>query len=442
MQSSICYELKNVSRGSCVVKRITTPECFAQITCKNDSRITPHEQRVMELMMKKISLLFFLFLIGSVLNASAFEIVNAKGCAAIIDGDIAAARDQAVTAAQIRAIEQVVGVEVDSQATLYNTLMLDAWVKTTSSGLVQTYEVLNEWKDENIEDLYWVECKVVVETNLLPDNPNIKDLRRNHTNAVSIKEKWQPKAKEISKYELLSQPYIENYLVRSLLKDGYEVINTDMLMKHIDKNILMGEGTASEEAIRKLGDEFLVDLYIKGEVTANFSQYSPSKYGGLYSYRAAVTLEVYETSDGKYITTIDNREWTGNLGERGFGASAEKAARTAIQNASKRAAEELMEYLNNVYATEAGWKRPVTITVLDIPSHEFLERIINRIKLARWVEITDEEMARIKYDPERVDIPIRYGEKIYFLSSSLNQDSEFEVLETTRNSIKIKFHQD
>lgn len=70
--------------------------------------------------------------------------VQVEGCGTIIGGDISQAKDEAVIAARVKALEQVAGVHLDSDTLLQNEILFDAVVRTRATGYIKADRILSE----------------------------------------------------------------------------------------------------------------------------------------------------------------------------------------------------------------------------------------------------------------------------------------------------------
>jgi hypothetical protein len=101
------------------------------------------------------------------LHARATE-VTADGMAAIINGNIAGAKNQALLNAQRAAVEQGVGLILDSKTQSENFQVIKDEVLTSSQGYVTKYLVVSEGQTTD-RTSYKVKIKAEVATNLLQD---------------------------------------------------------------------------------------------------------------------------------------------------------------------------------------------------------------------------------------------------------------------------------
>lgn len=109
-----------------------------------------------------------LWLMGLPMGVPAAEKrVTVTGVGFIAGGDTAAARDQALRDAKVRAVEQAVGVAVDSRTALHKSLLIDDTVLTRSRGTVRSFRILKEGVIPL--GLYQVEIAAVVDASVLTD---------------------------------------------------------------------------------------------------------------------------------------------------------------------------------------------------------------------------------------------------------------------------------
>jgi len=110
-------------------------------------------------MLKKI--VFLLFLIGLfTLNSAECKVVESTGEALIQNGDIGAAKNQAIIRAKWAALENAAQVNIKVETIVQNAILVDESIKSEVSGAVKNYTILDEGKDG---DTYWVKIKAEVE---------------------------------------------------------------------------------------------------------------------------------------------------------------------------------------------------------------------------------------------------------------------------------------
>jgi len=74
--------------------------------------------------------------------------VEAEGVGFVVGGNIAAARDMAINDARLRAIEQGVGVAVNSRTVIIKCLLVEDTLVNISHGMVKNYTIISEGQDD------------------------------------------------------------------------------------------------------------------------------------------------------------------------------------------------------------------------------------------------------------------------------------------------------
>ncbi len=99
--------------------------------------------------------LLCLFLIpwNSVVWGQQVQTINAEGFGAVIGGDRAIARDQAINDALRKAVEQAVGILVSSETMVQNFQTLNDRIYTQTQGYVQNYRILAEKPEANVHQV-------------------------------------------------------------------------------------------------------------------------------------------------------------------------------------------------------------------------------------------------------------------------------------------------
>ncbi len=111
--------------------------------------------------MKKIFSLLLLCLVILNLNSQA-EATIVKGYAAIMNGDISAARAEARRQAMRELVEQVVGVRVQSSVEVVNNMLVRDEILAKSDGYVTINKII---KEENRGDVFYVEMDITADAN-------------------------------------------------------------------------------------------------------------------------------------------------------------------------------------------------------------------------------------------------------------------------------------
>jgi hypothetical protein len=95
-----------------------------------------------------------LLLCGSIpALAQQAQTITAEGVGAVVGGDRAIARDQAIQDALRKAVEQAVGILVSSETMVQNFQTLNDKIYTQTQGYVQNYRVLSETPGPNVHQV-------------------------------------------------------------------------------------------------------------------------------------------------------------------------------------------------------------------------------------------------------------------------------------------------
>ena len=129
--------------------------------------------------------------------------VVAKGLGAILAGDEVKAREDAISSALRNAVEQVVGMFVESEVLVENYQTMEDKIYTRTSGYVQKYDVISTSKQ--MDNAIEVTIKAVVK---------VSDLRNDlQAIGVLLSRKGKPRTMVLIDEKNLSAHYV-NYLVK------------------------------------------------------------------------------------------------------------------------------------------------------------------------------------------------------------------------------------
>lgn len=121
-------------------------------------------------MIKSMSFALFVWVPAVALAAGEPQTVETEGLAAVINNDIAMARDKAIDDAKRKAVEQVAGTTVSSQSIAENFQLVEDKIYSRASGFVRNYSISSELKDG---DNYRVKIKATVDANAIAENLDV-----------------------------------------------------------------------------------------------------------------------------------------------------------------------------------------------------------------------------------------------------------------------------
>src|SRR5215470_907477 len=99
-------------------------------------------------------------LLSTSLARAGEQSIDTEGVAAVVNNDIAMARDKAIDDAKRKAVEQVAGSHVSSESITQNYQLVEDKIYARASGFVKNYSIASEYKDQ---DTYHVKIKATVD---------------------------------------------------------------------------------------------------------------------------------------------------------------------------------------------------------------------------------------------------------------------------------------
>jgi|GEM_PF-3499041 hypothetical protein len=264
-----------------------------------------------------------------------------------VDGT-GASRDDAIRDALRAAVEQAVGILVDSQTVSNNNQIITDEIYTKSQGFVQDYHII---KEQNSGGLYTVSATVIVDT-----EPNsllytklyqlklIEVALRDPRIAVIIPEFYQSSALPSSSSGAM--------VIEHLRDAGFKhVIDARQLQNIQHDQILRAILDNDYDSAKILATTEKLDFVIVGEAT---SQYIGDLYNsGIHSSRAHIAAKVLKVDTGEIIAAHD---FDASGADVTPAVSAKKALSACGDKVGEYMVKQLMEYASDP-------DKPVTIII-------------------------------------------------------------------------------
>jgi len=226
------------------------------------------------------------------------EIVEAEGMAPVVDGDTDGARKTALGEAMKNALGLVVGVYVSQEAMVSKAVLIEDSITSRSEGYIEKYETLKEWRDGEF----------------------YKARIRAHVRKEDLSAKLRQLENEPQR---LGNPVI-----------GFEITESaDGKPQQTDYSALELKNRFIEAGFIT-GEKDKADIVVKGEAQASFN--TREGLGGFVSYRAGISVSAVK--QGSQETLASMQEAAG-----GIDLNDQTAARAALINAAKKAADPLTE---------------------------------------------------------------------------------------------------
>lgn len=350
--------------------------------------------------------------------------VTTRGEATIFNGDIAAARDEALLDAQRNAVEQVLGVKIKAETAVQDFMLADDTILAMLAGYVKSSKILSE-KQEKDYLVLEVESQVVKE--LSPEDA--AKLMRNFSCVVGFTTEIDGQVKN-------DDNRLANRLSTELVKAGYDVRDATQLLalKGFRGRLLAAAKHQDVNAARWIGQQLLSNVVIVGnaKLTLRERKTVPGFAGGvqLFVYDCQLDARAVEAESGRIIAQYA----TPMEGIEGTGDTAKKAITDALSKTEKSFSKDLLTQL----VQYAGQKsRPITIEVEGIPSYEEFQKVKDYLKNIRF---RDSDVSDLGFEQGKTStFRFNYSEKINLIALKLDHLPNLSVTERTENKVICRY---
>jgi hypothetical protein len=228
--------------------------------------------------------------------------VEAVGEAAILNGNVASARNQALINAQRAAVEQGVGLILDSKTRTENFQVIKDEVLTSSQGFVTKYLVVSESQSAN-RQFYQVKIKADVAQNLLEDKLaalRILHKKMGNKRVMVIYQSDNPNA--LKRNHGASTAALQT-LRDALNEAGFRLFNevaTEKVYSQIER---------AARVDRPVDDIIAMALDQQADIVVRFEDIGGERgpAGGAFSAAyATIRISVYDTTTGRQIADAQN----------------------------------------------------------------------------------------------------------------------------------------
>jgi len=300
--------------------------------------------------------------------------VVAKGLGAILAGDEVKAREDAISTALRNAVEQVVGMYVESDVLVQNYQTMEDQIYTRTTGYVQKYDVISETKqmDSAIE----VAIRAVVK---------VSDLRSDlQAVGVLISRKGKPRTmvlineKNITEhyYRVLTDMNIsETALMNEMMNYGFPFVDASQSKVNIASDVvnaaLQGDAQAAASIATRLGAEII----LTGSAVSKVASGGPAvvRNAGFKSCQANVNLRAIRADDAVIIAVASAYDRAAHIDEVTGGSM-------ALQKATKKASSELKDKIIEAWQKDVYSSAQVQLQVTNISSFGQLNLFKNSLK--------------------------------------------------------------
>ncbi|HUJ19473.1 MAG TPA: flagellar assembly protein T N-terminal domain-containing protein [Nitrospirota bacterium] len=316
-----------------------------------------------------LSLMALFLALASSTPAFAQEIktVTAEGVAAVQQGAVDIARDAAIEDAQKRAVEQAIGIVIDSQTQVENYQLISDKILSQVKGYITRYNVVGENQDSG---LLRVRVTADVSMGKLSDDLSAIGILMSqmHKPRTMIMVAEQNIDGSVNAWWLgvrgeTDLNVVEHAFMDTFTEKGFEFIDPAVASKEIRVTAPYRVQDLTATQAKMLGKQADAEVVIIGKAVAKLYG---EVGGGLKSVQADLTARAVRTDTGQVIATAITHAAAVHISEISAGTE-------ALKKAANQASDEMMTKILALYSREVGGTRPVAITVSGLTKTQFVK---------------------------------------------------------------------
>ncbi len=315
-----------------------------------------------------IGVLAVLLLIGRAASGQETRTVTAEGVALIQQGAIDIARDAALEDAQKRAVEQAIGILIDSQTQVENYQLISDRILSQTKGYIRRYNIAGEVTEGN---LLRVRINAEVALGKLSDDLSAIGilLGQMHKPRTMIMIAEQNIGHEIYAWwwgvhgQQTDIGVVENTIMDKFTEKGFEFIDHEVAAKQIKVTSAYKVQDLSVDQVKTLGNQADAEVVIVGKAVAKLYG---EVGGGMKSAQADISARAVRIDNGQVIASASTHGAAIHISETTAGVE-------ALKKAASEAADQLLTKILAVYSKEVGGTRSINITVNGLTKAQFLK---------------------------------------------------------------------
>jgi len=311
-----------------------------------------------------VALLLALLALPTGLRAQ--EVVVAEGVAAIIGGNIAAARDKAIDDALRKAVEQAVGAMVSTDTLTESYRLVHDKVLTRAAGYVRRYDIVAERPEGQL--LRITIRAEVARADLTGDLQALGLLHAlvERPKVMVIIDEKVGGMYGTTAYEVVGQA--ESTLNEQLVAAGFTVVDPQTVRSNISRDQALRLLEGDDRAAAAAGLKYGAQVVITGKAfakNAGGKMYNTN----LQSLQATVQARAVRSDDGRVISARSAQGRKANIDELQGGA-------LAIRQAAEHLARDMMTDITANWRGEAyGRQKEITLMISGLVSYRHLAAI-------------------------------------------------------------------
>jgi hypothetical protein len=374
--------------------------------------------------MKKFSFLLYLtvFFCWGINDALSQEkCVKAEAESAIVNDDSPSAKLEAIARAKWSAIEEVVDTEIKLRSFVQNFTRLEDIIKTQDDGVVKSYKVINQ---KNDKDSVNVKIKACVDA--AKAREAVSQLGLNSSIAVFIPARKSGRSgDEFEETNILSET-----LIGILTEQNYTVVDVAPTQAIEAAEIEKAIRSDSTLNLRSMMYKFLSNLIIIGKVDYTISAKKGKNTGhGISMPLNNVTVRLTYRIIAKNNKTGNMEILTAGTEEaKGLANDVEAAAGEAMKELAQNLAPAILDKVSRYIKINT---KKVAIKVNDVDDIDTVREIKEILQSIVWVSDVEEK--------QMGDFVVSYPENTFYLANSIEQKSDFKVVNISPSSIVMEY---
>ncbi len=306
---------------------------------------------------------------------SPSPVVTAEGRATIYHGDLAGARERAVRAGMVRALERYAGLRIEASTLIKKGELIDREVRAHTHGYVRSFEVLDEHRDGN--ELV-VRLRVYVAE--APVDESFARMMSATTTLLLVRESNLGKPIE---GRILSAVLADPFFKASLVVPSPEVLRS--VRRSLPERFFEDP---DPDTVKELGLRYLAGIVVTGWADTRRLESGPGSLG--YTVDPSVMRPVAAASGN--LAILDGR--SGKLiASRRFddvrGSDASDPARAGLEALNALARQMRTFLVTSLSAHVKALGYPLRITVKGAAAADGARRVREILETTRWVRHVD-----------------------------------------------------
>jgi len=385
-------------------------------------------------LVKSVCLAFFLIATAALPAISQeSKTVTSEGVAAIQGNARDLARDAAIEDAQKRAVEQAIGILIDSQTQVENYQLISDKILSQTKGYIKRYTIASETVDSGLLRVT-INAEVAL-GRLTGDLSGIGILLgRMHKPRTMVMVTEQNIGSDAYAWwlgahgEQTDVNVVENAFMEKFTGKGFEFIDHQVAIKELKVTGDYRTPDLSVAQAKTLAAQADAEVVIIGKAIATFYD---DIGGGMKSIQADLVVRAVRTDTGEVIATASAHAAAVHISEITAGTE-------ALKKAANQAAEEMLGKILAVYSKETGGTRSVYITVIGL----------NKTQFAKFKDVLLNQVRGIKDLHERSFSNVTAKISVDSKNSAQTLSDEIllrdfgaftvEVMSSTANSLELK----